>query len=178
MVHDPWQVALLLLSKPARSTADMPTPVRDCAPSSAGARRTARDIPDSDGVRPARATGGFRFGLPPRPVPEARTRWRRIRWSRAQSRTAICPLAADPSRPAFANRGASGILRPGAAPAVAGTRGSSIFHWVVAIPATHRQCARSPSLRGRKNSRAIWRINSSSLARNLRPQKVRDSGMS
>jgi hypothetical protein len=28
-----------------------------------------------------------------------------------------------------------------------------------------------------ENSSAVWRINSNSLVRNLRPQKVKDSGM-
>src|SRR5262245_37362244 len=40
----------------------MPTPDPESAPSSAGVRRTARDIRDSDIVRPARAIGDFRLG--------------------------------------------------------------------------------------------------------------------
>ena len=60
-----------------------------------------------------------------------------------------------PSRPSAAQRSAvreaSEGLRPGAAPAVAGTRDSSTLHWAVSTPATHRRCARSRSLRDRKS---------------------------
>src|SRR4051812_186892 len=73
VAHDPLQVPSPLLissrsthpepafSRPAMSTAYRPTPDPEPAPSSADARRTARDIPGNGYVRPARATGGSRL---------------------------------------------------------------------------------------------------------------------
>ena len=82
---------------------------------------------------------------------------------RFASKPQIHPPVADPSRPTFAPREVAGSLRPGVAPAVAGTRGSSTLHWAVSTPATRRRCARSPSLREQKTPARVWRINSSSL---------------
>ena len=76
--------------------------------------------------------------------------WRRIPRAPVRSKTQRCLLAADPSRPSSADREAPGSLRSEAAPAVVGTRGSSIPHWAVSTPATRRPSARSRSLRGRK----------------------------
>ena len=138
------------------SRADMPTPDRDPAPSSAGARRTARGIRDSDTVPPARATGGSRLGLPPKPVPGARTR------STAHSTgvgfanrcSYVHPARTSPAQsPQFGKL--SAILRLGVAPAVAGTHDSSTLHWAVSTPATRRRCARSPSLPERKTARDL-----------------------
>jgi hypothetical protein len=65
------------------------------------------------------------------------------------------------------------------------SRSSSCRHsWFFNPPlgrfhSSNSQTVRAISVTGRaENSRAVWRINSSSLLRNLRPQKVRDSGMS
>src|SRR5262245_37985999 len=120
----------------------MPTPDPESAPSSAGVPRTARDIRDSDIVRPARAIGDFRLGLLPGPVPEVRTRWRRIRWVPVPHRRPTRRLGADPSRRVAAVREVAGILRFGAVPAGAGTHGSSTLRWIVSIPTIRRRYAR------------------------------------
>src|SRR5262249_39610480 len=114
-------------------------------------QKRAYEIRDSDTAPPARATGGSQLGLPPRPVPEARTRWRRMRWAPVPSKPRIRLPVADLSRPGFAPREASGSPRLGAAPAVADTRGSSTRHGAVSTSVTRRRCARSRSLRGQKN---------------------------
>ena len=119
-------------------------------PSSASAPRTARDSQDSDIALSARASGGCLPGLPPVPVPEARIRRRRRPPAPVPNQGPIGPAAADLCRPGVAPREVSGTLRPGAAPAVAGTHGSSSLHWVVSTPATRRWCAQSRSLRGQK----------------------------
>ena len=82
------------------SRADRPAPAPDAAPSSAGARRTARGIRDSDTVPPARATGGSPLGLPPGPAPEARTRWRRMSTGAGsqQGRRYVCPSRTPPAQ--------------------------------------------------------------------------------
>ena len=101
--------------------------------------------PQSDTVPPARASGGSPLGLPPTPAPWVRTRRRSIRRAPVPSTPQIRLPVADPSRPTSADREVAGILRPGAAPAVAGTRDSSTLHWAVSTPATRRRSARSRS---------------------------------
>src|SRR5207245_3221305 len=129
------------------SKADRPTPARDSAPSSAGARRTARSIPDSDTVPPARANGGSRLGLPREPVVQARTRGRRLPEVWVRRMAGIHPPAADLSHPVCAVREVATTLRLGAAPAVAGTRGSSALRWAESSPATRTRYGRFRLLR-------------------------------
>jgi len=50
-------------------------------------------------IRPARATAGSRLGLLPGPIPEAHTRWRRIREPRDPSTLEICrPSGSSPAQ--------------------------------------------------------------------------------
>src|SRR3954453_16244517 len=99
------------------STAYMPTPDPESAPSSAGARRTARGIPGNDYVRPARATGGSRLDPPPAPLPEGPLRWERREMAPVPNRAPIPLPAAAPSRPASAVREVAGSRQTGVAPA-------------------------------------------------------------
>ena len=164
-------------SRPARSRADRPTPARDGAPSSAGSRRTARDIPDSDTVPSARATGGSPLGLPPRASSRGSHSLAAHATGAGSEHAPDTSARRGPLPPNFRRSGS--CRNPSA-----WSRSSSCRHsWFFNPPlgrfhSSNSQTVRAISVTPRaENSRAIWRINSSSPARNVRPQKVRDSGM-
>ena len=163
-------------SRPARSRADRPTPAPDGAPSSAGARRTARDIRDSDTVPPARATGGSPLGLPPRPTPGLALAGgacdgRRLATSLRYVRASRTPPAQLPHLGKLQE--AFGLESLQQLPALVVLQPSI-------GPCPLQQLADGARDLGHPEGgklRAVWRINSSSLGTNVRPQKVRDSGM-
>src|SRR5258708_1532972 len=113
------------------SRADKPVHGAGFGPSNAGWRRTEHDTRGSDSVPSARATDGFPFSPPPGPTPAARIRSWRIWRARDPDPAWIHPPAGAPAHRAAEEQEVAGVLRRQAAPAVAGTRGSSILHWIV-----------------------------------------------
>src|SRR5437879_9634981 len=142
VIDDPRQVALsLLLAPPDPSVSTVHLPGGG-GPQEAGQFPIAIPHPVAQ-VRPerraksqtmiaflrARAITGSPPGLPPRPIPAARTRLPRAREAKAGSLAEPCQFAADPSLPSCAGRGALALPQLGAAPAVGGTTGSSVPLW-------------------------------------------------